>query len=170
MRRTIELPLSLKQLPPFAPQGANVNAAKLHETALHHAAKVENNGLIELLVEFGGNVNARDNLGKKPIHYTSPGSSTYLCLEFYESELIHRYTTSRQWKFVSWYHLEFLKSHLESVLSFSGTPLSLQQTSRVVLRRALGTRALEVISKLGLPSRIISFLSYMPHPVVELDD
>uniref|UniRef100_A0A672KZ15 Ankyrin repeat and SOCS box containing 13 n=1 Tax=Sinocyclocheilus grahami TaxID=75366 RepID=A0A672KZ15_SINGR len=45
--------------------GANVNAAKLHETALYHAAKVKNLELTELLVEFGGNVFARDNLRKK---------------------------------------------------------------------------------------------------------
>ncbi|KAM8860619.1 ankyrin repeat and SOCS box protein 13-like [Synchiropus picturatus] len=65
--------------------GANVNAAKLHETALHHAAKTKNIDLIELLVEFGGNVYARDNLNKKPIHYTSLGSPSYLCFQFYES-------------------------------------------------------------------------------------
>lgn len=64
--------------------GANVNAAKLHETALHHAAKVKNLELIELLVEFGGNVLARDNLGKKPIQYTRAGSASALCLELYE--------------------------------------------------------------------------------------
>lgn len=67
-------------------KGANVNAAKLHETALHHAAKAKNIGLIELLVEFGGNVFARDNLNKKPIHYTTKGSPSYLSLEFFESK------------------------------------------------------------------------------------
>ncbi|XP_023283582.1 ankyrin repeat and SOCS box protein 13-like isoform X1 [Seriola lalandi dorsalis] len=113
--------------------GANVNAAKLHETALHHAAKTKNLDLVELLVEFGGNVYARDNLNKKPIQYTSLGSPCYLCLEFYEN-----------------------------------TPLSLQQISRVAVRAALGTRAREVVSQLGLPNRIISFLSYMPPPVIEI--
>lgn len=63
-----------------------MNAAKLHETALHHAAKTKSSNLIDLLVEFGGNVYARDNLNKKPIHYTSVGSPSYLCLEFYESK------------------------------------------------------------------------------------
>lgn len=70
----------------FNLKGANVNAAKLHETALHHAAKMKNVDLIELLVEFGGNVYARDNLQRKPINYTSLGSPSYRCLEFYESE------------------------------------------------------------------------------------
>lgn len=72
----------------FPFEGANVNAAKIHETALHHAAKVKNTNLIDLLVEFGGNVYARDNLNKKPIHYTSLGSPSYLCLEFYESKCV----------------------------------------------------------------------------------
>ncbi|XP_005166792.1 ankyrin repeat and SOCS box protein 13 isoform X2 [Danio rerio] len=113
--------------------GANVNAAKLHETALHHAAKVKNLELIELLVEFGGNIFARDNLGKKPIQYTRSSSASALCLEFYES-----------------------------------TPLSLQQLCRISLRNALGKRALGVFTQLGLPNRIIWFLSYLPAPPMEL--
>ncbi|XP_014885705.1 ankyrin repeat and SOCS box protein 13 [Poecilia latipinna] len=113
--------------------GANVNASKLHETALHHAAKTNNTDLIELLVEFGGSVFARDNLNKKPIHYTSVGSPSYLCLEFYEN-----------------------------------TPLSLQQLSRVALRRTLGARARKVISELLLPKSIRRFLSYVKPLVFEL--
>ncbi|XP_054632489.1 ankyrin repeat and SOCS box protein 13 isoform X2 [Dunckerocampus dactyliophorus] len=113
--------------------GANVNAAKLHETALHHAAKARNVHLIELLVEFGANLYARDNLNKKPIQYAGLGSPSYLCCQFYED-----------------------------------TPLSLQQISRVALRRMLGVRALDVFSKLGLPSRIVGFLSYMPPPIFEI--
>ncbi|KAM9568169.1 ankyrin repeat and SOCS box protein 13-like [Salvelinus alpinus] len=114
--------------------GANVNAAKLHETALHHAAKVKNVDLIELLIEFGGNIYARDNLGKKPINYTSQGSPTNICLEFYEN-----------------------------------TPLSLQQISRIALRTALGRRALDDVSKLGLPNRITCYLSYQPPPDLDFD-
>lgn len=113
--------------------GANVNAAKLHETALHHAAKVKNISLIELLVEFGGNVYARDNMNKKPIDYTSLDSPSYCCLEFYEN-----------------------------------TPLSLQQLSRVALRRALGTKSCESFSKLNLPNRIIHFLCYSSPEVYEI--
>ncbi|CAH2275517.1 ankyrin repeat and SOCS box 13 [Pelobates cultripes] len=64
--------------------GASVNAAKLHETALHHAAKVKNKDLIEMLVDFGGNVYARDNRGKKPSDYSWPNSPTAKCLEYYE--------------------------------------------------------------------------------------
>ncbi|KAM8974833.1 ankyrin repeat and SOCS box protein 13 [Pelodytes ibericus] len=64
--------------------GANVNAAKLHETALHHAAKVKNNDLIEMLVDFGGNVYVRDNRGKRPSDYTWPNSPTAKCFEYYE--------------------------------------------------------------------------------------
>ncbi|KAF6714948.1 Ankyrin repeat and SOCS box protein 13 [Oryzias melastigma] len=113
--------------------GANVNAAKLHETALHHAAKAKNINLIELLVEFGGNVFARDNLNKKPIHYTGVGSPTYACLQFYENN-----------------------------------PLSLQQLSRVALRRSLGPKAQDAVPELGLPKSIINFLSHMPPIVIKL--
>ncbi|XP_013924163.1 PREDICTED: ankyrin repeat and SOCS box protein 13 [Thamnophis sirtalis] len=64
--------------------GANVNAAKLHETALHHAAKVRNADLAEMLIEFGGNVYAQDNRGKKPSDYSQRNSCTAKCLAYYE--------------------------------------------------------------------------------------
>lgn len=64
--------------------GANVNAAKLHETALHHAAKVKNVDLIVMLIEFGGNIYARDNRGKKPSDYTWSSSAPAKCFEYYE--------------------------------------------------------------------------------------
>ncbi|XP_029351267.1 ankyrin repeat and SOCS box protein 13a.1 isoform X2 [Echeneis naucrates] len=65
--------------------GANVNSKKFHETALHHAARAHMVDMIELLVEFGANVYASDNLGRKPLDYTTPASSSHACLEFYES-------------------------------------------------------------------------------------
>ena len=70
------------------PAGANVNAAKLHETALHHAAKVKNVDLLEMLIQFGGNIYARDNRGRKPSDYTWASSAPARCLEHYESECV----------------------------------------------------------------------------------
>ncbi|XP_062338720.1 ankyrin repeat and SOCS box protein 13-like isoform X1 [Osmerus eperlanus] len=64
--------------------GAKVNATKFHETALHHAARVEMVDMIELLVQFGGEVYARDNQEQKPIDYTEPGSPSEVCFKFYE--------------------------------------------------------------------------------------
>ncbi|XP_061630392.1 ankyrin repeat and SOCS box protein 13-like isoform X2 [Phyllopteryx taeniolatus] len=113
--------------------GANVNAAKLHETALHHAAKTRRVDLIELLLEFGADPHARDLAGKKAVQYTAPGSPAHCCFRFYED-----------------------------------TPLSLQQATRVALRRILGVRALRVFSQLGLPNRMIAFLSYSPPPVFDV--
>uniref|UniRef100_A0A3P9BJ66 Ankyrin repeat and SOCS box containing 13a, tandem duplicate 1 n=1 Tax=Maylandia zebra TaxID=106582 RepID=A0A3P9BJ66_9CICH len=66
---------------------ANVNSVKFHEMALHHAARVSMVEMIELLVEFGANVYASDNLGRKPIDYTTPASPSYTCLRFYENPL-----------------------------------------------------------------------------------
>ncbi|XP_071777130.1 ankyrin repeat and SOCS box protein 13-like [Centroberyx gerrardi] len=65
--------------------GAKVNAARLHETPLHHAAKKMRADMIEMLVEFGANVYARDQWDKKPSDYTTPGSPSAVCLQFYEN-------------------------------------------------------------------------------------
>ena len=138
-------------------KGANVNAAKLHETALHYAAKTKNADLIELLIEFGGKVYARDNLNKKPIHYTSLGSPSYLRLEFYESKCAPFHSHHKD------------EQNVTPILFFStDTPLSLQQICRLTLRGTLGKRACEVVSMLDLPNRIIDFLSYMPPQIIEI--
>lgn len=65
-----------------------MNSVKFHETALHHAARVSMVDMIELLVEFGANVYASDNLGRKPVDYTTPASPPHTCLIFYESEFM----------------------------------------------------------------------------------
>nr|XP_057924267.1 ankyrin repeat and SOCS box protein 13-like [Doryrhamphus excisus] len=65
--------------------GAKVNSRKFHETALHHAARLDKPDMIELLVDFGANVHSTDNLGKKPVEYATPASPVYTCLRFYES-------------------------------------------------------------------------------------
>lgn len=70
---------------PVLHAGADVNSVKFHETALHHAARANMVDMMELLVEFGANVFASDNLGRKPIDYTDPASPSYSCLQFYES-------------------------------------------------------------------------------------
>ncbi|XP_008314259.1 ankyrin repeat and SOCS box protein 13a.1 isoform X2 [Cynoglossus semilaevis] len=65
--------------------GANVNSVKFHETALHHAARVHAEDLIRLLVDFGANVYARDNMGSKPVDYTQASSPSHHCLRSYQS-------------------------------------------------------------------------------------
>uniref|UniRef100_A0A4W5KQQ0 Ankyrin repeat and SOCS box containing 13a, tandem duplicate 2 n=1 Tax=Hucho hucho TaxID=62062 RepID=A0A4W5KQQ0_9TELE len=66
--------------------GAKVNYARLHKTALRHAAKVKSVDMIDKLVEFVANIYAKDKNDKKPIDYIEPGSPAALCLEFYESK------------------------------------------------------------------------------------
>ncbi|XP_058273642.1 ankyrin repeat and SOCS box protein 13 [Hemibagrus wyckioides] len=65
--------------------GAKVNTVRLHETALHHAAKANNAEMIELLVEFGANIYAKDKHERKPVDYTRPDTPAALCLQLYES-------------------------------------------------------------------------------------
>lgn len=105
--------------------GVRVNAARLHKTPLHHAAKSNNVDMIELLVEFGANIYARDKYDRKPVDYTSPDTPSAHCLQLYES-----------------------------------IPLSLQQLSRITLRTVLGTKAVDVVTKLDIPNRIIRYLLY----------
>lgn len=80
------LTMSIQNSHVLFPLGAKVNAARLHETPLHHAAKNMRVEMIEILVEFGANVYARDHHDRKPVDYTTPGSPSAACLHFYESK------------------------------------------------------------------------------------
>ncbi|KAF3859623.1 hypothetical protein F7725_022022 [Dissostichus mawsoni] len=75
--------------------GAKVNAARLHETPLHHATKNKQVEMVEILVEFGANVHARDHHDKKPVDYTTPGSPSATCLQFYETTPMNLQQLSR---------------------------------------------------------------------------
>lgn len=135
-----------------------MNSVKFHETALHHAARVDMVDMIDLLVEFGANVYASDNLGRKPIDYTTPASPTHTGLRFYESKCTAYF---------------FLFSALllnpdnlvyENLSSLTGNSLSLQQLCRITVRRMLGTRGSEVIGQLDVSHLILSYLQYCDHP------
>ncbi|XP_063067850.1 ankyrin repeat and SOCS box protein 13a.1 [Engraulis encrasicolus] len=65
--------------------GANVEASNFHTTALHHAARSGSADLIELLVQFGGDVYTSDNLNMRPLDYTDPDSPARLALIHYLS-------------------------------------------------------------------------------------
>lgn len=54
--------------------GALVNAAKIHETALHIAAREDYPAIAELLIEYGANVFASNNQNKLPIDLIPPES------------------------------------------------------------------------------------------------
>lgn len=140
-----------------------MNSVTFHETALHHAARVNMVDMIELLVEFGANVYASDNLARKPIDYTTPASPAYACLMFYESKFMH---CSREELLAAFFlfSLLLLTQHSINLFFSTGNPLSLQQLCRIAVRMMLGTRALEVIGQLDISHRIHSYLQYCDHP------
>ncbi|XP_063068663.1 ankyrin repeat and SOCS box protein 13-like [Engraulis encrasicolus] len=63
--------------------GADVTASNFHTTALHHAARSGSADLIELLMEFGGDLYASDTKNKRPLDYTAPNSPARLTLAQY---------------------------------------------------------------------------------------
>ncbi|XP_041636769.1 ankyrin repeat and SOCS box protein 13a.1 isoform X1 [Cheilinus undulatus] len=112
--------------------GAKVNSVKFHETALHHAARASMVDMIELLMEFGANVYASDNLGRKPVDYTTPASPAYTCLMCYESNPLSLQQLCRitVWKFLGARASEVIHqldiSHrIQSYLQFCEHPSSL---------------------------------------------
>ncbi|XP_061922523.1 ankyrin repeat and SOCS box protein 13-like isoform X1 [Entelurus aequoreus] len=64
--------------------GAQVNSKKFHQTALHHAAGLHMPDLVQLLLDFGADVQATDQQGKKALDFTTPGSPSHACLRLHE--------------------------------------------------------------------------------------
>ena len=74
--------------------GAKVNASRFHDTALHHAARRDSVELLDMLVQFGANVYARDKHNHLASHFTKPGTAAQGCLLHYESEYTHTHTNT----------------------------------------------------------------------------
>lgn len=55
--------------------GANVNSVKTHNTPLHEAAVKQDVEFISLLLEFGADINARNNKGLRPIDLISSSTN-----------------------------------------------------------------------------------------------
>lgn len=145
------------------PIGAYVNSLKFHETALHHAARLNKVDMIKLLVEFGANVYASDNLSRKPVDYTTPASPSYTYLRFYESKFLDQFWFKVR-KSCCWLVFSVLLFNFANCFYLTGNPLSLQQLCRITVRKTLGTRASKVIDQLNISHRIHSYLQYCNLP------
>ena len=71
--------------------GANVNATHIHATALHLAAKRQDEAMVYLLLEHGADVYAEDNQGRTARGLVPDSGSNVAALSdlllFWESEL-----------------------------------------------------------------------------------
>ena len=69
--------------------GADVNATMFHKTPLHLAARRKNLMLVQMLLNYGADVYARDNMGMRPSDVAQSNSVIKYVLLTYE-----RYTRS----------------------------------------------------------------------------
>lgn len=58
------------------------------------------------------------------------------------------------------HYVQIVDANIPSLFLCVDAPLSLQQLSRLALRKKLGTRALRVIGQLHIPKLLISYLCY----------
>ena len=49
----------------------NVNLHNNGTTPLHHASSIGNTEVVQLLIDNGANINAKNNFGSTPLHYAS---------------------------------------------------------------------------------------------------
>lgn len=66
--------------------------------------------MIEMLVEFGANIYARDQYERKPVDYTKPGTAAADCLKFYESGL--KVITGSSHLQLMWYFMFAMVEHI----------------------------------------------------------
>ncbi|XP_066284511.1 ankyrin repeat and SOCS box protein 13-like isoform X2 [Branchiostoma lanceolatum] len=67
--------------------GANPNATKNHETPLHYASQNNYAAVIQVLVEYGANITALNQNGKRALHLTAEDSEARQLLLYYEGHV-----------------------------------------------------------------------------------
>ncbi|XP_061533042.1 ankyrin repeat and SOCS box protein 13-like isoform X2 [Phycodurus eques] len=178
--------------------GAAVNPPLCMSSPLHEACVRGSSACVSLLMERGARMEARDCCYGTPLHVACAcqhydctklllnAGANVNAAKLHETALHHAAKTRRVdliellLEFGADPHARDLAGKKAVQYTAPGspahgcfrfyedTPLSLQQMTRVALRRILGVRALRVFSQLGLPNRMIAFLSYSPPPVFDV--
>ena len=93
--------------------GANVNAIKMHQTALHVAAKntLATIDFLSLLLDFGANIYARNNWGKLASDLALPNSASKAFLKHYESKCMFGHSCFNSSKFKNCHYAELITSN-----------------------------------------------------------
>ncbi|KAJ8411257.1 hypothetical protein AAFF_G00172630 [Aldrovandia affinis] len=139
-------------------KGAHLEAYDLYYgTPLHVACANKHVDCAKVLLNAGAKVNAA-RLHETALHHAAKSKNVDLIemlLEF-GGNLYARDKDNKK-------PIDYTKLGSPPALClefYEKTPMSLQQLCRVTLRMRLGTRALDVVSKLDLPNRIVSYLCY----------
>ncbi len=75
--------------------GADVNAAKMHATSLHLAARQDSHEMLELLLAAGADIYARDNQGRVAKQLCHCWNQARQLLDFYEGKMNNYNNASR---------------------------------------------------------------------------
>ncbi|XP_047431943.1 ankyrin repeat and SOCS box protein 13-like isoform X1 [Mugil cephalus] len=138
--------------------GACLEAYDLYYgTPLHVACANEHTDCVKVLLNAGAKVNAT-RLHETPLHHAAKSKRVEMIeilLEF-GANIYARDQHDRK-------PLDYTTPGSPSATClqlYETTPMSLQQLSRLAVRKELGTRALKVIGQLNMPKLIISYLRY----------
>ncbi|XP_073694963.1 ankyrin repeat and SOCS box protein 13-like [Garra rufa] len=139
-------------------KGASLEAYDLYYgTPLHVACANRHLECVKVLLNAGVQVNAT-RLHETPLHHAAKSNNVdmiELLVEF-GANIYARDKYDR--KPVDYTKQDTPSSHCLQL--YESSPLSLQQLSRITLRMVLGTRAVDVVTKLDIPKRIMSYLLY----------
>ncbi|XP_077355301.1 ankyrin repeat and SOCS box protein 13-like isoform X2 [Festucalex cinctus] len=139
-------------------EGACLEAYDLYYgTPLHVACANQNACCVKELLNAGANVNAA-RLHQTALHHAAKGAQVEMIETLVEFGA-NIYTRDKHNK----KPIDYASpgSPTETCLRFyEAIPMSLQQLSRLAVRRKLGTRALKVVAQLQIPKLIISYLCY----------
>ncbi|KAI1882334.1 hypothetical protein AGOR_G00249600 [Albula goreensis] len=139
-------------------RGAALEAYDLYYgTPLHVACANQNIDCAKVLLNAGAKVNAA-RLHETALHHAAKSKNVDLIemLVEFGGNIYARDKHNKK-------PIDYTKLGTPPALClefYERTPMSLQQLCRVALRTALGTRALDVVSKLDLPNRVINYLRY----------
>ncbi|XP_072529152.1 ankyrin repeat and SOCS box protein 13 [Salminus brasiliensis] len=139
-------------------KGASLEAYDLYSgTPLHVACANQHLECVKVLLNAGAKVNAA-RLHETALHHAAKANNMEM-IELLVEFGANVYVKDKHEKKPGDYTRPDTPSALCLQL-YESVPLSLQQLSRIALRTKLGTRALQTVTKLNLPNRIIHYLCY----------
>ncbi|XP_017694938.1 PREDICTED: ankyrin repeat and SOCS box protein 13, partial [Lepidothrix coronata] len=157
--------------------GAKVNPPLYTASPLHEACMNGSPECVQLLIDVGANLEAHDCHFGTPLHVACarehldcaklllkavpiPTPSTIPRCSSLDGGTLERSSPGGREFLGTKPNISELRAVDPASWTIPETPLSLSQLCRVTVRKAAGQRALEKISKLDIPPRLIQYLSY----------
>lgn len=149
-----ETPLPVPWILHRVPSGARVNAGRGSDSPLHAAVRQDCAEQVALLLEFGADVNLRDDNNRKASELAPPGGHVQQLLKTVQGKAVFCRTGA------TGVMAKKKKRSKRKLFSILDSPRSLCQLCRITIRDVIGPLRLKLLPTLPLPPLLTGYLNH----------